>query len=113
MATINWPVLLKLAGEAELVYLADQSAWEAGADAFATTYTPDDQLIDAAGHVFSLVTDADGSVRPRAVATKLTLTEITDLVRAHESALGSCCVAKLSFGSITQALAAVRYSNQS
>lgn len=111
MTMINWPALLKLAGDDELVYLPDRVAWATDADLQALVFNPDDQLIDVQGRLFALAPQGN-STTLQVTENQLTLAEVTDLVRAHESSLGSCCVAKMSFGSLAEAFAAVKFSQQ-
>lgn len=109
MDSIRWPALLKLTGDDELIYLPDQAAWQADTNLQQAIYQPDDQLIDADGQVFFLLSTAGDAVQPEAGGTQLTLSQLTELIRAHESVRGSCCVAKMAFGSMAEAFAVVAH----
>lgn len=104
---MNWPVILKYTGDYELVFIASQAEWEADPDLH-FFYEPDDCLIDSSGAVFHLNKRSNNFVMPKANGKTVTLEELTTLIQLHASQLGSCCVAKIGFDSVSEAIAAVR-----
>lgn len=109
---INWPAILKYAGEAELVFIADQTAWNKEADVHNANYVPDDMLIDSQGFIHSLANHKENLITLEATEGSLSLAEVIEMVKAHLSELGSCCVSKFYAPSIQQAIAMVRNSNE-
>ncbi|MFW1676213.1 DUF4144 family protein [Pontibacter sp. JAM-7] len=104
---VNWPALLKLQGEAELVFLPSESAFLQ--EASGLLLSDDDRLIDISGQSFAIVTSPDGHPVLQLMAYKYncSLADITGLVQAHAAEAGNCCVAKIQFTSFRQALLSV------
>jgi len=109
---IIWPAILKYDGEAELAFIADQAAWNNDADLHNASYVPDDMLIDSQGFIHSLASRQENLVTPEATARSLSLPEVIELIKAHLSELGSCCVSKFSAPSIQHAINIVRSTNE-
>jgi hypothetical protein len=101
---ISWPALLQYVGDDELLYVASLQDWDNDRDLHACRYEAEDRLIDSAGQVFSLVAGDTGRVHIQELGERLDLASVLELVRAHESQMGSCCVAKLYANSIVQAI---------
>ena len=104
---ITWPVVIKFEGDNELSYVASQLEWESEESLSGVRYGPADQMIDSVGEVYHLNAYSDGKVLPRDSDTKIELEVVTELVREHASQLGNCCVSKLGFYSIADAVASV------
>jgi len=100
---INWPAIIKHADDAELVYVADQSAWDNDADLHSFEYDESDYLIDASGNTFSLTTRVNQFIMPEPRNQAIALLDILGLVKAHAAQQGSCCVAKLYAPTIAEA----------
>ena len=92
---INWPAIIKHAGDDELIYIADQGQWDAETELHGFEYIVTDCLIDSSGHVFDLTNKENGFVKPQANEDVLELKLVLGLVKAHAAQSGSCCVAKL------------------
>lgn len=101
---ITWPAIIKFAGDNELSFVATQSEWENDEDLISFRYDPEDQLIDSEGVIYSLNDDKEGVVNPKNTGEKIGLADITILIREHASELGNCCVSKLGFYSISEAV---------
>jgi len=106
---VYWPAIIKLAGDAELDYVADQAAWETDSGLGAMNYDESDCLIDATGAVYTLVRrDIRDRVVPEASGEIKSLEQVLGLVKAHAAQADSCCVAKLFAPTIVDAMAMVK-----
>jgi len=101
---ISWPGVVSMAGDAELIYVADQRDWDEDDGPCHSVYAEDDYLLDASGRVYRLVKTVAGRAIPEATTATRTLIEVLGLVKAHAAQSGSCCVAKLYAASIRQAI---------
>ena len=101
---IIWPAILKYAGEKELTFISNQSEWNCDADLHFFSYEAKDMLIDSEGFIHSLANRKNNFVTPVPTNHSLSLQEVIELVKAHLSELGSCCVSKLSAQSIKHAI---------
>lgn len=100
---IHWPAFIQLAGQAELVFVADEIAWKSEPHLHVYAYQTTDRLVDSRGEVYAL--ERDGPITlPKPIGQKLTLDELLHLVRAHAAQAGLCCIAKLSAPSIAEAV---------
>lgn len=106
---IYWPVIVHYSGDNELLFCASQAAWNNDADLHAHAYNPQDRLIDSNGQIFSLTERQDNRVVPLSTDQTIHLEAVNGLVRLHASALGQCCVQKIFFNSIAQAIKAVEF----
>ncbi|WP_415890966.1 DUF4144 family protein [Neptuniibacter sp. SY11_33] len=104
---IKWPAIIKYHGDSELTYISSGSEWETDHDLHAVVYDADDRLIDSDGALFSLEETEDRLVMPRPVEAYFELEEMVDLIRAHFSSIGECCVSKFSIGSIAEGITTV------
>lgn len=104
---VTWPAVLKFEGDPELLYVASQSDWNTDKYAHAIIHGEGDILIDSEGSVFSLVGLNDGVLSFQASEIILDLSEMIDLIKAHQANLGSCCIAKISFRSFAEAVQSV------
>ena len=104
---ITWPAIIKFTGDDELSFIGTQSDWDSDPDLSVFSYEVLDQLIDSEGKVYRLTHRENGLVVPMATGERIELASLTDLLRAHASQLGNCCVAKLGFYSIAEAVLAV------
>lgn len=105
---VNWPGIVKHEGDAELVYVLDQSEWDHSTDLHTFEYEEADHLVDSSGNIFSLTHRIDNHVIPEATGKNMPVNEVLGLVKAHASQAGSCCVAKLYTPSVSDALEIVR-----
>lgn len=103
---IHWPAILCFHGDADLVYVPDQAAWETDPHLQGQPYHPEDRLIDSSGNSFVLERNGAKLILQPASIT-ISLDEVLELVRRHAAQDGACCVAKLSAASIAEAIAMV------
>ena len=104
---ISWPAILKYHGEDELVFIASQAQWNKDPDLFYYAYQDNDLLFDAKGVVYKLDQIEDQYVTPTSTKRTASLSEIEDMLKAHMSALGHCCIAKMAITSIHEAIVMV------
>lgn len=104
---INWPAVIKFEGEDEMTYVSSQSEWDTDPDLHYFSYQPEDMLVDSSGKLFGLAERRVNFVHPKSLDKSLTLLELTKLVRKHASSKGECCVLKISFNSISDAISAI------
>jgi len=97
---INWPAIIRHGEDPELIFIADRSAWLE----YISHEDPatDDSVIDSSGDQYGIIRHG-GDIRLQA-AGSITLTGLLGLVKAHASASGSCCVAKLYAPTIDEAM---------
>ena len=95
-ATITWPAIIKFEADDELFYIADAEQWNSDPDLHSADNHPSDILIDAVGVIHHLNHQSDGKVIPQSTEQVMELSSAIELVKAHFSAIGACCSAKLS-----------------
>lgn len=106
---ITWPALIKLEGDAELIYVESGHAFALDPEIQGTIFGLNDVLIDSTGLVYSL--RRDGIARPeiRESCGNLSANELSGLIQAHESSLGSCCASKILFPTVAEAVRSLAY----
>ncbi len=101
---IQWPSILKLEGDAELIYLdnVDEFVFELNH----LLATNEDYLIDSCGLVYSVRELIDESqTQPKRT---ITLSEVINLIREHEFSQAQTCLTKITFHSMTEAIASLK-----
>jgi len=93
--TVNWPAVLKIENDAELLLLADQNAWDSEASNLPMLGHASDQIIDSQGKIFNLKRFNSNHISIADSGTSMNLIDFLGLVKAHAAAQGTCCVAKL------------------
>lgn len=101
---ITWPAILKYDGENELVFILNQAQWNKDPDLFYYAYESDDFLLDSDGMIYRLDQIEDHFVTPVADNRNASIEEVIDMLKAHMSELGHCCIAKISLNSIKEAI---------
>lgn len=109
---INWPAILSYVGDNELAYIADQSEWDLDSNWHCFDYQSNDLLIDSQGIAYSLSHRKNSLVVPEPTQQTLSLEQVSELIKAHLSAQGSCCVTKFFASSIKEAIAMLASSYQ-
>ena len=104
---ITWPAVIKFEGDNELSFIATQTEWDSDEDINSAHYGPADQLIDSKGVIYCLSDTREGVVIPELTGEQMELPAITILVREHAAQLGNCCVSKLGFYTIAEAVMTV------
>ena len=103
---IQWPCILKLDGDCELIFVASKLQLDEELEGLIWGST--DCLIDSAGQRYAISQKNDTYLlEPRAVA--LSLQSVTDLIQAHEFAKAEMCLTKIHFTSIEEAIQSVEY----
>ncbi|HSH73942.1 MAG TPA: DUF4144 family protein [Methylophilaceae bacterium] len=102
---IHWPAIIHFSGDAELVFILNQSQWLEDQDLHSQHYHTADRLIDSDGNLYALTSRIDGKIVPVADGAQIALIALIDLIRAHASQDGQCCVSKFSADSIREAIA--------
>ncbi len=117
VTVVSWPAILKLEGDSELTYFASQAQWNDSDDVHQAIYSDEDMLIDVTGKIFKLLEQptqaslsmpepvpSSSTIQLRSDNTSLYLDQICDLIKLHQSCIGDCCIAKISFPSIKHAI---------
>jgi hypothetical protein len=109
---VNWPAVIKHSGDAELIYVSDETEWNYDADLHSVEYDETDYLIDSSGKLFTLTNRKNKHVYPEPSGNSITLHEFLGLIKAHAAQQGSCCVAKLYAPTISEAFKIVESLNE-
>ncbi|WP_234495957.1 DUF4144 domain-containing protein [Vibrio maritimus] len=102
---INWPCLLKLEGDDELLYIASEVSLTDELNSL--IHSDEDILVDSYGQVYGVTTDSRGIVVLEYKHETLSLEDVTLLVQAHEFSLAQVCLTKIQFNSIAEAIHAL------
>jgi hypothetical protein len=89
---IDWPMILRTAGEAELGLVRTEDEWEIDPSLHARRYQPEDRLIDAAGVEYRLeFRTVSGRGRNEIVATgrRYQAEEVVSLAERHVETVGA------------------------
>lgn len=97
---VNWPAIVKIDGDAELIFIRDRNQWEQDGSHHHFVYRDNDRLIDATGKLYSLTAGENGGAVPEPVNRTMTPEEIAGLVRAHAAQANTCCIEKITAPSI-------------
>jgi hypothetical protein len=106
--TINWPAIIKFDGDAELIYIHDETDWAHNADSDHSRYQPGDTLIDSRGRLYPLSATVNDRALPEPASGKLSQEDIITLVREHAAQAGNCCIEKISAPSIKDVIELVK-----
>ncbi|MGV2988139.1 DUF4144 family protein [Vibrio sp. E150_011] len=108
---IQWPCLLKLEGDDELIYLASEPHFFM--ESRDLIWSDDDVVVDSVGACFTLCASSSDS-SPDSVALQkcnqtVSLEEVTQLIQAHEFCLAEMCLTKIQFPSIFAAITSLSF----
>ncbi|WP_027858028.1 DUF4144 family protein [Marinobacterium jannaschii] len=103
----EWPGVISFVGVDELLPVKSQQQLDSDPELVGTPFTPDDRLIDSAGRVYRVLVDRDRVTRWVPTEQLLCREEVLRMMRQHFSAQGDCCVAKISFASVRNAIRAL------
>lgn len=78
---VNWPCVLKLDGDDELIYLGSEV--DLSAECEGLIVSSDDRVIDAEGFVYSIACDGS-DVNLIGCATQISAEEASRLIQCHE-----------------------------
>ena len=111
---ICWPCLLKLEGEHELIYLADESQLIAECEELIVS--DDDYVVDSKGLTYLLefnnkpINNSNkNSVQLVDAERQLSKQEVTQLIREHEFSKANVCLTKIEFLTISCAVQSLVY----
>lgn len=107
---IIWPALLKFTGDDELLFVANQQAWDSEASVYAASSQPEDILVDSQGAKFELKKNSANTLEPVASQQFIELDSLLALIKLHQSQSGACCAAKLYFPTIAEAVLSLKDS---
>lgn len=103
---VNWPALLKLQGDDELIYLRSHAHFEQ--ECHDMILSEGDHLVDCLGHCF-VCRRQDGRLVLQASGHCYSVSEVCQLIQAHEFAAAQVCVTKIYFATIEQAVKAMAF----
>ncbi len=106
---INWPGMLKLDGDDELIYLASEADFNA--ECTGLLLTPDDVLIDSHGLVYSLV-DNGLAIELQPNAQTISAEQASALIQRHEFCRAEVCLSKIQFPTVAEAILALQHSSR-
>ncbi|EIV8469553.1 hypothetical protein D8T29_01725 [Vibrio vulnificus] len=97
---VNWPCILKLDGDDELVYLGSEA--DLNCECVDLIVSPSDRVIDSEGFVYSIV--SDGSVvNLIGNSIQISAEEASRLIQRHEFCLAEVCLTKIQFETVAEA----------
>lgn len=100
--TVQWPAILKLHADDELIYIADAEQFTNDGALCQMHVQAKDMLIDSLGAVYRIQNRQE--LELYATAASLSLNEVEDLLRRHLANHGTCCVSKFHASSIHEAI---------
>ncbi len=111
---IEFPALVKLDGDHELLFVATRQALHTDAALQGLIASDQDWLIDSKGHGFGLNTllehsSLEADEAKFAVKKRFTLDDVICLIREHEFSQCRVCLAKISFPDIRAAVASLAF----
>lgn len=102
---VQWPAIIKLHADDELIFILDAAHFSSGASLQLSHVKAQDILIDSSGAVYRINNGKTlGLVH---TGLLLSLHEIMVLLRSHLSNDGNCCVSKFHAHSIREAIMSV------
>lgn len=99
------PAFIQFHGDDELYFVRSHSALREDTPLRLAQFHPEDRLVDANGNLYTVQRGHDSHLDFARTAECLSLETVLQLVRRHAAQDGACCVAKLSAGSIAEAIA--------
>ncbi|WP_305813836.1 DUF4144 family protein [Photobacterium leiognathi] len=105
---VNWPCILKLDGDDELIYL--DSEQQLLSECEDLILSQDDYVIDSQGFSYSI---SINNVSAELINnnTQLTVEEVTALIQSHEFSFAEVCLIKIQFVSVSDAIHALKPSD--
>ncbi|MBJ6915144.1 DUF4144 domain-containing protein [Vibrio cholerae] len=97
---VNWPCILKLDGDDELVYLGSEA--DLNYECVELIVSPGDRVIDSEGFVYSIVSDGS-AVNLIGNSTQISAEEASRLIQRHEFCLADVCLTKIQFETVEEA----------
>ncbi|SJL83035.1 DUF4144 family protein [Vibrio palustris] len=103
---VTWPCLLKLEGDAELIFIASYTALLDECEAL--ILSQNDCIIDSVGKSYYLRTSKGRTVELEPQKRFYTLEKITELIQKHEFSKAQMCIMKIQFPTIESAVSALQ-----
>ncbi|EJL6293463.1 DUF4144 domain-containing protein [Vibrio cholerae] len=97
---VNWPCILKLDGDDELVYLGSEA--DLNCECVELIVSPSDRVIDSEGFVYSIVSDGS-AVNLSGHSTQISAEDVSRLIQRHEFCLAEVCLTKIQFETVAEA----------
>nr|WP_087026484.1 DUF4144 family protein [Thaumasiovibrio subtropicus] len=108
MGTPQWPCILKLEGDDELLYLHDAQTFVDECKALMTT--AGDRVIDSMGQSYSIDLNGEDTPILSPLKTVYTAYQLSQLIQAHEFSKAQVCLTKIQFAAVADAIAALAFS---
>lgn len=102
---VQWPAIIKLHADDELIFIADATRFASDATLQLTHVQAQDMLIDSSGAVYSISNSQ--ALELFRTGLSLSLHDVEVLLRLHLSSNGNCCVSKFHAHSIQEAFISV------
>ncbi|KHT57940.1 hypothetical protein RJ45_26160 [Photobacterium gaetbulicola] len=102
---IQWPCIFKLDGDDELLYLASEANLIAEFESL--IWSDDDYLIDSQGQGYKVREAQAGTFAYEPCDNPLSVSQVTDLIQAHEFSKAEVCLTKIQFLSVSDAISAL------
>ncbi|EKR8727597.1 DUF4144 domain-containing protein [Vibrio cholerae] len=100
---VNWPCILKLDGDDELVHLGSET--DLNCECMDLIVSPSDRVIDSEGFVYSIAIVSDGSaVNLVGNSIQISAEEASRLIQRHEFCLAEVCLTKIQFETVAEAI---------
>lgn len=104
-SVINWPAIVLLHQHDDLVYIADQSAWQDYLDHEAANLVAEDKLIDSTGQCWLMTKPIEQHTLTS--NTPISLEQLIAIVQRFAQLQGQCCSSKLNFSNFQQGFAII------
>ena len=102
---IQWPCIFKLDGDDELLFLASEASLIAEFESL--IWSNDDYLIDSQGQGYKVREAPGGAFAYEPSGNPLSVSQVTDLIQAHEFSKAEVCITKIQFLSVSDAIRAL------
>ncbi len=99
---VNWPCILKLDGDDELIYLGSET--DQNCESGGLIFSSDDRVIDSEGFVYSLVSDASTAVNLVGNSVQISAEDASRLIQCHEFCRAEVCLTKIQFETVSDAI---------
>lgn len=104
---INWPAIIHYQGDDELCYVASELEWESYPEWSTMDYAEAAVLIDSAGRVYRMAGLQDGNENLLATGQTISVNDLVKLVQRHAAMINTCCIEKIGFRTIDEAMAII------
>lgn len=111
--SVAWPAIIHYSGDDELVFIGGLAEWLEDDDLSGSAYEVSDRLIDSRGRVFRLVREDQQSDKLLLSDEKVSVQQLTGLLRKHFSVRGACCISKIQSDSLADCMKLLRHDQES